>query len=99
MAVFARPPQTGLALASMICGIFALPSTCCCSVLSLPLGIAAAVMGGIAMSRAKAQPEIYGGRGMAIAGLACGVAAVVFAIAMLAMGMSQALYEKYQQSI
>lgn len=90
-------PQTGLAVASLVCGIVALPTTCCCSVLSLPLGVAASVMGAIAITRAKSEPHLYGGKGTAIAGLACGVVAVVFGILALALGMSKVLIDRYQQ--
>lgn len=92
-------PQKGLAIASLVCGILALPSTCCCSLLSLPLAIAAAVMGGIALSKANAQPEIYGeGKGMAIGGLVCGILAILFSIAMMALGMGQYLVDQYSRS-
>ena len=90
--------SNGLALAALICGALAIPTTCCCSIGSMPLGIAAAVMGGIALSKAKAQPQLYGGKGMALAGIICGGVAIVFAIVMLALGMGQALVDQYSRT-
>jgi len=96
---FGQQPSNGLAIASLVCGIIALPATCCCSALSLPLGIAAAVMGGIAMSKANAQPEIYGsGKGMAIGGLVCGILSILTAIIFLVLGMGQYMIDQYQRS-
>lgn len=96
---FGPQPSNGLAIASLVCGILALPSTCCCSMLSLPLAIAAAVMGGIALSKANAQPELYGsGKGMAIGGLVCGILAILSSIAMMALGMGQYLVDQYSRS-
>jgi hypothetical protein len=89
------PPNasTGLAVGALVSGIIAIPTTCCCSILSLPLAVAAVIMGGVALSKAKAQPHLYGGKGMAVAGLICGAVAIVMAIAALALGMGQALVD------
>lgn len=91
--------SNGLAVGALVCGVLAIPTTCCCSIGSMPLGIAAAVMGGVALSKAKAQPEVYGGgKGMAVAGLVCGLLAVLFSIVMLALGMGQALIDQYSRT-
>ena len=95
---FAPQMSNGLAIAALVCGILAIPTTCCCSILSLPLGIAACIMGGLAMSKAKAQPAVYGGKGMALGGLICGIVSIIMAIAFLALGMGQALVDQYQRS-
>ena len=87
--------SNGLAIGSLICGILAIPTTCCCSLASLPVAIAACVMGGLALSKAKAMPNAYGGKGMAIAGIACGAVGIIFAIVMLALGMGRALIDQY----
>ena len=90
--------SNGLAMGAMICGILALPTTCCCSILSFPIAVAAIIMGAIAMSKAKAEPHIYGGKGMAIAGVACGGVSILLAIVFLALGMGQALVDQYQRT-
>lgn len=62
---FPPPLQTGLAVTAMVFGLF--------SLMSCPLiGIAAIIMGIIALNRTSREPQRYGGRGMAIAGIACG---------------------------
>lgn len=90
--------SNGLAMGAMICGILALPTTCCCSILSFPIAIAAIIMGAVAMSKVKAEPHIYGGKGMAVAGVACGGVSIVLAIVFLALGMGQALVDQYQRT-
>ncbi len=86
----------GLAVGALVTGILAIPTTCCCSIGSLPLGIAACVLGGIAMSKIKADPQRYGGKGMALAGLICGGISILLAIVLLVLGMGQALIDQYQ---
>jgi len=76
-------PKTGLALASLICGLVALVS-CVIWCLSLPLAIAAVVMGHIALAKAKADPANFGGAGMAKGGLITGYLSVVAAIVVVA---------------
>ncbi len=73
------PPSQGLAVASMVCGIIAV-LTCCLWCLSGPLAIAAVVMGHIALSKAKAEPARYGGKGMAKAGLITGYLALLLTL-------------------
>jgi hypothetical protein len=90
--------QNGLAIASLVTGILALPTTCCCSILSLPLGIAACVMGGLALSKIKAAPQMYGGKGLALGGAICGAISILMAIAFLALGMGQALVDQYTRT-
>jgi len=58
----------GMAMTALILGILALPSFACFVV----GGIAAIVLGAIAFARAGREPEVYGGRGMALAGMILG---------------------------
>lgn len=67
----------------MICGILAIVPGCCCGFIGIPLSVAAVVMGLVAMNQINASQGQLGGKGMAIAGLATGGAAV--AIDILAM--------------
>jgi hypothetical protein len=94
------PPNSsnGLAIGALVTGILALPTTCCCSIASLPLGIAACVMGGIALSKIKAQPQMYGGKGLALAGAICGAISIIMGIVFLALGMGQALVDHYSRT-
>jgi len=78
-AVPARAGGSGLAVASMVCGIAAMPLACCLWMVALPVATAAVIMG--AISLAKKKP----GKGMAIAGVVVGAAGVVLGLAVLAL--------------
>ena len=76
--------KTGLALASMIIGIVALPTMFL--LVGLLMAPVAIVLGIVAIRKASKQPQIYGGKGFAIAGivvssLACLLVPIVAAIA------------------
>lgn len=84
------PPTSGLAIASLICGILGLVA--CPFVLSIP----AVVCGHMALSR-MAQPGVWlGGRGMAIAGLVMGYLGILcilgFVILIAVGGMAGSLH-------
>lgn len=59
--------QQGFAIASLICGILSV--VCCMGFLT---GIPAVILGIVAMNKEKADPNIYGGRGLALAGTITG---------------------------
>lgn len=65
------PRTSGLAIASLICGIVAFISC------FFPLGIPAIICGHMAMSRISAEPFLITGRGMAVIGLVLGYIAVL----------------------
>ena len=88
-------PSNGLAIGALVVGILAIPGACCCYS-SIPLGIAAIVMGIIAMNKAKMSPESYGGRGMAIGGLVCGIIGLGFTILAIILGMGMSMVEQLQ---
>ena len=77
-AVAAEPPRTGLATAALICGIL--------GVLCAPVGIVGLVLGIVATVRASQEPQRYGGKGMAIAGICTGAASMVITLP-LTIGM------------
>lgn len=66
----ATPPKSGLALASMICGITAIPGCFCC--IALPLSLAAIICGHLALSEIAKKPHLENSRSMAKAGLILG---------------------------
>jgi hypothetical protein len=70
------PPTSGLAIASMVCGIIAVVS-CYAGAL---LGIPAVICGHMAMSVIRNAPFMMGGRGMAIAGLVLGYLGILFTV-------------------
>ncbi|MBA7609423.1 hypothetical protein ES703_16614 [subsurface metagenome] len=67
-----RQRTRALAIASMVCGIF---SVFLAPLLGFILGIIAIVFGAVAIRQIRKDPNL-GGRGMAIAGLVCGIVGV-----------------------
>ena len=96
----AAPRNSGLALASMICGIAAIPLDFCCY-LGVPCGIAAIMCGHMALSEIKKGPVPVEGAGMAKAGLICGYVAlgliVVLLVLALVMGVGGGIMESMQK--
>lgn len=70
----AAPVKSGLSTTSLVLGILSLVGC------TLFAGVPAIVTGHIAKNRAKRQPELYGGAGMALAGLVMGYVSVALAI-------------------
>jgi hypothetical protein len=64
-------PKKGLAVTSLVLGIF---SVLGCVVLG---SLAAIVTGAVAVSKANSQPGVYGGKGLAIAGIVMGALSFV----------------------
>jgi hypothetical protein len=89
------PTTSGLAIASLVCGIISIPGGCCCSFVSIPLAIAAVILGVIGMNKVNAEPNIYTGKGLAIGGIVTGGVAVIFGIIMLIVGMGSTLMDQY----
>lgn len=72
---------SGLAIASLICGILSLPIMFCLSVVGIPVALAAVVCGHMARAQAKASHGACGGSGMAFAGLILGYTCLLLALA------------------
>ena len=87
--MYAASPNQTLGVVSMCLGRGSLTIGWCCF-LGLILGPAAIITGGIGLSQAGKDPERYGGRGLAIAGLITGGVSVVGYIIyfILLVGMS-----------
>ena len=75
------PPSSGLAIASLVLGILSIPPFCLWCV-SLPLAVTAIVLGAIARSQASSGKA--GGAGIALAGIICGVIAILLTVALIA---------------
>ncbi|WP_454301100.1 DUF4190 domain-containing protein [Salana multivorans] len=76
-AVYAiKPPTTPLAVTALILGIAGLVFVWV-PWLPVLLGIAALVLGVLGMRKVAASPTPLGGKGLAIAGIVCGSAAIV----------------------
>ncbi|PWU14747.1 MAG: hypothetical protein C5B50_16630 [Verrucomicrobia bacterium] len=70
----AQGQRTGMAIASLVLGI---PSVFLCFLFT---GIPAVIFGHIALSRSKRSPTLYGGAGMAIAGLVLGYLGILMSV-------------------
>ncbi|MCK5654285.1 MAG: DUF4190 domain-containing protein [Dehalococcoidia bacterium] len=69
-----RQQASGLAIASMVCGILSLVFFWV-PLFGFLLGIIAIIFGAVAIRQIGREPNL-GGRGMAIAGLVCGIVGV-----------------------
>jgi len=76
-----RARTSGLAIASMVCGICSLVLSWVPG-LGFLLGILAIIFGIVAISQTGKDPSL-GGRGMAIAGLVCGIVGMVIWVVLL----------------
>ena len=76
-----EPARTnGLAIASLVTGILAIVPGCCCGLFGIPLSIIALVMGIVSISQINASQGRLVGKGLAIAGVSCGGAAIALDI-------------------
>lgn len=81
------PRPNGMALTGMILGIVSVTvGLCCCY--GFPFNIAGIVFSVIGMNQIKADPVNQTGRQMALAGLWCSIASVVFGILMMVLGVA-----------
>ena len=72
------PKNTGFATAGMVLGILSLPFVCCCC--GFPFNLLGLIFSIIALGQINSNPERYGGKGMAIAGLVLCILSIFFAI-------------------
>jgi len=89
-----QPPAVGggqsqnqtLPIVSLVCGVLGLVGICCYG--GIPLGIVALVTGYLGLQNANKNPMNFGGKGMAIAGMALGAAALVLNIIFVILGIA-----------
>lgn len=74
------PKSNGLAIASMVLGIIALVLSCCVPYVPILLGLLAVILSGVSLAKKQ------GGKGMAIAGLICGIITLIPSILLLVTG-------------
>lgn len=79
-------PSKTMGIVAMILGICSILFGCCIFFLAIPMAIAAIILGGIAMKRAK---DAGRSNGFALAGLICGIVglalAVIYVLVLIAM--------------
>lgn len=76
-----QSPKQTLPTVSLVLGILAILLTCCWG--GVPLGLAAVITGYIGLQNTNNNPQIYGGRGLAIGGIAAGAVALLGGIGMI----------------
>lgn len=74
---------SGIAIASLVCGILSLVLFWI-PWLGFLLGVLAIIFGGVAIGQIRRDPNL-GGRGMAIAGLVCGIIGVATWVIVIAL--------------
>ena len=79
----------------MILGIVSIVSTPCCNFISLPLAVGAVATGIIALSQLKSNLHQQG-KGQAIAGIACGGAALVLFVGLIILQVSIFTFTDYE---
>lgn len=84
LAAYAATRNQTLPTISLILGIISMFLVCCAG--GIWLGLPAAIVGYIAMRNADSDPNRYGGRGMAIAGLVLGIVTFLASVFFLIFG-------------
>lgn len=82
---FSRPPQfNAFALTGLILGVFSFViSFCCCG--GMPFNLLGLVLSGIGLAQIHQRPEVYTGKGVAIAGLIISGLSLLLGIAVLVL--------------
>jgi hypothetical protein len=70
-----QPRTDGMAITALVLGIAAFPGICCYGIPAIGLGIAAVILGRMALRRVRASGGTLGGEGLAQAGWICGLVA------------------------
>lgn len=76
-----QTPNQTLPIVSLVLGILAIFLTCCWG--GFPLGLAAVITGYIGLQNINSNSQQYGGRGLAIGGIAAGAVALLFGVGMI----------------
>jgi len=94
------PPQGGgtdtVSVISLVLGGVSILGACCCSFVGIGLGITAAVLGFIGLSRTKPGMG-QAGRGLAIAGIATGIAGCSLSLIFMLIGVGANLLQMFGQ--
>lgn len=81
-----QPQRTnGLAVTGLILGIVSLLTACCCS--GLPFNVLGLILSAIALAQISRQPDVYSGKGIAIAGLIVCVVSLLLGIGLMILSL------------
>ncbi len=75
------PPTSGLAIASLVCGVLAILG--CCVYIGIIFGIPAVICGHMSMKQFRDPQKPMQGKGMSIAGLICGYLGSLFSLILI----------------
>jgi hypothetical protein len=75
-----QPTNSGMAIASLVCGILSIPMSLCCGLVAPVAGIAAIVMGVMARRQIDQSGGRLGGEGTALAGIITGIVGTVIGV-------------------
>jgi len=98
----AAPATSGLAIASLVCGILALVSSC--MYVGILFGIPAVICGHMAMKKIADPQNPVGGKGMALAGLICGyigslLSLVIIGVVVFALNATDGGFQKIIEEV
>lgn len=92
------PPNMGggqqtesLAIPALVCGVLGVPSGFCCSFFSIPICIAAIVLGVMSIMNINKDPARLTGKGLAIGGIVTGSVSLLLFFGLFALGVAGAL--------
>ncbi len=91
----AASTNSGLAIASLICGIAAIPGFFCC--LTPPLSLAAIICGHLALAEIAKNPQFENSRGQAKAGLIMGYILIALYIIMIVVQAGRGYMSAFRQ--
>ena len=86
-----------LAITALVCGLVSIP-LCCCAYFGSPVPITAIICGIIGMSKIKAQPTMFKGTGLCIAGIVIGAVMLLLDIAMIFSTIDDEIRSNYGYS-
>jgi hypothetical protein len=92
------PKTHPLAIASLVLGILSVP-LCCCSLFGMWAPIGAIVCGILGMNKIKAEPQLFTGNGLCIAGIATGGVGVLLDVLALSTAILQNVKSQYFQHV
>lgn len=81
------PQPHALSIVSLVVGILSLVGSCIWCV-AFPLNITGLVCGILGMNKANTEPHVYGGKGLAIAGIVCSAASIGIALIILVLQLT-----------
>ncbi|MDQ2747287.1 MAG: DUF4190 domain-containing protein [Acidobacteriota bacterium] len=91
MAVMPRGQNQVLPTVSLVLGILSIILFCCYG--GFPFGLAALITGYLGYQNTNTDPQQYGGRGMAIAGMVTGAIGVLTLIMLIILGIAGSIFK------